>query len=294
MPLYQITAPNGKTYQIEGPPGASDAEVAQAVIAQFPDAGVAPKSAPFSFRDLGVAGATGLMGAVSGISTGLFGAEDETAQRHRRNLEALQKQFSPERQAEMQRRAQLEKEAAKSGSRFEEVKTFLGGVAEAPLQSVAGALGSAVPAVAAGVATTLGGAPTALGAGITLGVRALIGAVQGAGEVKSSIYDDVYKALREQGMPEEQAKQEAIKAQEYVGENWGNILTAAGLGAVASGTGAEKTLTNTIAKKLGRETAEKVGKEAAEGFLKRTGKEALKEALPEGAQGGQQQYASRN
>ena len=38
MPLYQITAPNGKTYRIEGPPGASDAEVAQAVLAQFPDA----------------------------------------------------------------------------------------------------------------------------------------------------------------------------------------------------------------------------------------------------------------
>jgi hypothetical protein len=39
MPLYRITAPNGQTYQIEGPPGASDAEVAQAVLAQNPEAG---------------------------------------------------------------------------------------------------------------------------------------------------------------------------------------------------------------------------------------------------------------
>jgi len=42
MPLYRITAPNGRTYQIEGPPGASDAEVAQAVLAQNPDAGAKP------------------------------------------------------------------------------------------------------------------------------------------------------------------------------------------------------------------------------------------------------------
>lgn len=39
MPLYRITAPNGQTYEIEGPPGASDAEVAQAVMAQHPEAG---------------------------------------------------------------------------------------------------------------------------------------------------------------------------------------------------------------------------------------------------------------
>lgn len=39
MPLYRITAPNGRTYQIEGPEGASDADVARAVMSQFPDAG---------------------------------------------------------------------------------------------------------------------------------------------------------------------------------------------------------------------------------------------------------------
>lgn len=39
MPLYRITAPNGLTYEIEGPPGASDAQVAAAVLAQNPEAG---------------------------------------------------------------------------------------------------------------------------------------------------------------------------------------------------------------------------------------------------------------
>lgn len=42
MPLYRITAPNGRTYQIEGPAGASDADVAQAVMSQYPEAGNAP------------------------------------------------------------------------------------------------------------------------------------------------------------------------------------------------------------------------------------------------------------
>jgi hypothetical protein len=43
MPLYRITAPNGQTYQIEGPPGASDAEVADAVMAQYPESGTPKK-----------------------------------------------------------------------------------------------------------------------------------------------------------------------------------------------------------------------------------------------------------
>jgi len=43
MPLYRITAPNGLTYQIEGPPGASDAEVADAVMAQYPESGTPKK-----------------------------------------------------------------------------------------------------------------------------------------------------------------------------------------------------------------------------------------------------------
>ena len=42
MPLYQIQAPNGKTYRIEGPAGASQDDVISAVLQQFPDAGNAP------------------------------------------------------------------------------------------------------------------------------------------------------------------------------------------------------------------------------------------------------------
>lgn len=42
MPTYRIQAPNGRTYTIEGPPGASQEEVVAAVLAQDPAAGQPP------------------------------------------------------------------------------------------------------------------------------------------------------------------------------------------------------------------------------------------------------------
>ena len=62
------------------------------------------------------------------------------------------------------------------------------------------------------------------------------------------------------------------------------FLFGAGFGAVAGGTGVESA----IAKKL----TGKAGKEVAEGITKRTLKGAAGEALPEGLQAGQEQYAS--
>ena len=42
MPIYEITAPDGKTYEIEGPPGASRQDVIKAIIARNPSAGQPP------------------------------------------------------------------------------------------------------------------------------------------------------------------------------------------------------------------------------------------------------------
>lgn len=44
MPIYQITAPNGKTYRVEGPAGATDAQVRAEVLRQHPDAGTAVRN----------------------------------------------------------------------------------------------------------------------------------------------------------------------------------------------------------------------------------------------------------
>jgi hypothetical protein len=46
MPIYSIAAPNGKTYQIDGPEGATQEDVQAQVLKQFPDAGNVPSSTP--------------------------------------------------------------------------------------------------------------------------------------------------------------------------------------------------------------------------------------------------------
>lgn len=38
MPIYEMTAPNGKTYEIEGPEGATDEQIRDEILRQFPEA----------------------------------------------------------------------------------------------------------------------------------------------------------------------------------------------------------------------------------------------------------------
>jgi len=39
MPTYEMRAPNGRTYRITGPAGATNAQVKAKILAQFPEAG---------------------------------------------------------------------------------------------------------------------------------------------------------------------------------------------------------------------------------------------------------------
>lgn len=72
MPVYEIQAPNGKTYRIEGPEGATDAQVRQAVLKQHPDASQRVKPKPVkgwaeSLKDSAVNTAAGLVQGVAAI-----------------------------------------------------------------------------------------------------------------------------------------------------------------------------------------------------------------------------------
>lgn len=67
MPLYRIQAPNGQTYEIEGPEGASQQQVINAVLAQHPDAGQAPKDTTGIFER----GARGLESLLASQRTAL-------------------------------------------------------------------------------------------------------------------------------------------------------------------------------------------------------------------------------
>ena len=313
MTTYRITAPDGQTYQIDGPPGASDADVIAAVIAQNPGMQSAPpaaKAAPFSLSDTAINAAQGAVGATKSIAEA-FGAGNAPAEYLEGVQKSLGESLSPKRQAEMQRRKQLEDIANKSGKTLDEVAASLGGVKEAPIQAIAQGVGSSLPTVALGIgAGALGatlGAPVAIAAGVGLGVKYLIGALQGAGEVKGTVYDAVRDGLIAQGVPEEKAKERARESQNYIGENWSTIAGGAGLGAWAGGTGVESELLNKfskpVAKKVAEQEAAKIAeKQAAKGVIGKAAekvsdvtpgfvKAGAKEALPEGLQGGQSQYA---
>lgn len=301
MPVARFQMPDGRIARFEVPDGTSPEQAEQLIQQELPSLVAPPpaKAAPFSLSDTAINAAQGAIGATKAI-TEAFGAGNAPAEYLEGIQKSLGESLSPQRQAEMQRRKQIEDIAAKSGKTFDEVSAALGGIKEAPIQSVAQGVGSALPTVALGIgAGALGatfGAPIAIAAGVGLGVKYLIGALQGAGEVKGTVYDAVRDGLIAQGVPEEKAKERASASQNYIGENWGTIAGGAGLGAWAGGTGVEKELLNKFSKPVAaqvakQEAAKIAEKEAAKGTTRKFVEAGAKEAVPEGFQGGQSQYA---
>jgi hypothetical protein len=232
-----------------------------------------PESAGFSPRDTALALSQGVVGAGKSL-VDVFGA-DSTASRSLADIQKdLSERYSSERQAEMARREAMQKQASK-GTIGEEISTFLGGVAEAPVQSLAQGLGSIVPYVGTGI---IGGIAK-LGGATVKAINTVVGAAQGAGAVKGSIYDGVKQELQKSGMSEQEAAAKAAKAQEYLGDNFLDIIGGSALGGVGARVGVENLLTPGAAANLNKQ------------FLARTGKAALAEAPLEAAQGGQEQLA---
>ena len=74
MPTYTVRAPNGKTYKITGPAGATNAQIERAVLEAYPDAGAAaPKKrvAPPRTRGSGVAPVNALLDNINEIILGV-------------------------------------------------------------------------------------------------------------------------------------------------------------------------------------------------------------------------------
>lgn len=169
--------------------------------------------------------------------------------------------------------AAIRREAEGKGI-WEEVKAAARSFAVNPLDTAASVVGSAIPFAAA----TLGGTPAALA----------LGAVSGVGTIKGSVSDAVYQRAREAGVPEKQAKIMADEAQSYGGENLDMQALGGVLGAVASATGFDKELGRIIATRVFKDIAEN---QVERGLVRRTISEFGKEAIPEGAQAGQERFS---
>jgi hypothetical protein len=275
-------------------PDGTDPAVVQATVKRVLGVQTEVKAAPFSFSDLALQGAQSVVGAAKSTLEG-FGAGNAPAQYLEGITKDIGSYISPERKAEIQRRATLEKQAAASGKTVEELAASLGGVTEAPATAIVQGIGSSIPTVALGLGVgalgTALGAPLGVAAAVGIGTKFLIGALQGAGEVKGDIYSNVKSGLEAKGVSPEEADKQAKGAQDYLGNNWGNIATSLGLGALAGGTGVESKLMDMFGKPAAKKAAEKAVEKAAPGFARRTATEFAKEASTEGLQAGQGKYA---
>jgi hypothetical protein len=143
MPIYSIQAPDGKTYEIEGPPGATQAQVIQAVLRQNPEAGTPPPPPEGGFLPAFKAGVQNILGQ-GALTAGKAGLIDtQTAEK-----------FAAERRA-------------KADSIFQPTQdSFM----ESPLQNTKELLGSSLPYAVAPIAAAgtaaVAGAPALAAAGV--------------------------------------------------------------------------------------------------------------------------------
>lgn len=253
------------------------------------------KSAPVSFGDIAKSFGSGVIGGGKSI-VDFFGTGTGVSKGLGEAQNYLQEALTPERKAEIARRQELQDRAAQSGSLFQEAKAFLGGVAEAPFQSLAQAGGSSVPAILTGIIALPAEAPAALALGVGTIAKLAVGAIQGVGEMKGGVFDVVKAEYMKQGKTEKEAEALAIKSSEYSRETAFQTGGAALLGALDAVTGAESSVAKAMRKAPAKEAFEKGIAALPEKAVKaptrlgQLAKGVAEEAPLEGAQGAFGQY----
>lgn len=125
---YFVELPDGRN--VEFPDSVPRDKAAEIIRQQLGGPKAAP-SAPSSIGDIATAFGLGAVGSTKAL-TDVAGADNAASRALGDVSESLSRAYTPQRQAEIERRQQLIKEAEKSGSTWEEIKANLGAVAEAP------------------------------------------------------------------------------------------------------------------------------------------------------------------
>jgi len=259
--------------------------------AKLEDTKPAP-SAGFSLKDLALSFGQGVGGGTQAL-TDIAGAGNVVSKGLTGLQEAAGEAMTPERQAEIRRRQEIKKKA--EGNTWEEVKATLGGLAEAPLQSVAQGLGSMVPMIVGTALMPAAAIPAAAARLTALGVSAstaakvastlpasTIGAMMGVGGQKGQDYETVKRELLERKIPEAEAERLAQKAAEYSLENAPRQLAGGAAGFLEGALGAE-ALIGRAGKKL-PEVKGPSQKLPEPTVAQAIGKSTVGEAIPEGIQ----------
>lgn len=251
--------------------------------AQEPDAELEAPEERGMLRGIADTGLEVVSGAAKGIKfmTDVVGANNaasrglDAVSTFAKDLQSAQAKGEDQRMGEIMR-------AAEDQGVWEQVKAALSAAGEAPIRQSLGAIGTGLPIMAASMLPGLREAAW----GTRMGAVAGMGAAQGAGIVKSSIYDAVYERAKQEGRTEEEARAMAEQQQSY-SENPGLIAGGSALGGAASATGLTPALMRTFA----RSGAGAGADAAAPGLMRSLGMGLLKETPLEAGQGGQEQYA---
>jgi dUTPase len=210
----------------------------------------------------------------SGIATGVrlitdsFGADNPVSQNIRGVEGFLQNLLSAQAKNDQQEIARIMKAAEDQGVGAN-LRAAVEAFATAPVDLIAQAAGTAVPTIAGGLAAQALKAPALL-------ASTGVGAVMGAGTVKSSIYDEVKQTLTDLGASPEEAEKKAVLAQEYGGENLDQILLGTVIGGAAGRFGIEPAVAKQLAGNIAQKSVLKAG---------------IQEAAPEAVQAAQEQVA---
>lgn len=247
MPIYEVTAPNGRTYEITAPEGATiDDAIAYAQQQYGEPAANKNKGQERSFArtiaDLGVSFAQGAVDVNRAVAA-VGGADNVVAETLGDASKGLDKHLRSDFARERRERHNRAMDEASNKGMLAEAGQAVENFADAPFDYAAQGMGSVAGLWPALKTAGLTAARAWLGA---LGAKALqfgaVGAPTGVGATKLSQYEEVYDYLRGQGVPEDQARAKAAEAQSYGTDNAAQHAIGAALGGIDVVTGGEAAM----------------------------------------------------